>query len=78
MIVVLATEFKDNLDYYLDQVSRENQQVIIKSGEDEFLITKLTEVDRISLNPQLIEKAKEGYRQFEAGEYREILSGSEL
>ena len=50
MIVVLAAEFKDNLDYYLDQVSEENQQVIIKSGEDEFLITKLTEIDRISLN----------------------------
>lgn len=78
MLVVYATEFRDNQKDYFDKVAGENQQLIVKRGKDEFLVTKLTEADRISLSPQVIESVKEGLRQLEAGEFREISSGSEL
>ena len=78
MLVVLATEFRDKQKDYLDKVAKENQQIIIKRGKDEFLVTKLTEADRISLSPQVLESVKEGLRQLEAGEFREISSGAEL
>lgn len=77
MIVITATEFRENQKDIFDKVA-DDQQAIVKRGKDAFLVTKLSEIDRISLNPNLIDKVEKGLRDFKAGNYRIIKSTTDL
>lgn len=77
MYVVNSSELRENQKAILDKVERD-EQVIIKRGKSAFLITKLNEADAISVNPELIEKARRGMEQYRKGEYRIITGGDDL
>lgn len=77
MIVVTATELRDNQKEVLDKVAK-NQQVIVKRGKDSFLVTKITEIDRISVNPELIAKVQKGMQDYKNGNFRTVASLEEL
>ncbi len=67
MLVISSREFRDNQKKYFD-LADQDEQVIVQRGKNKsYLLTPLTEIDRISTNPELIAKVQKAEKEFAEG-----------
>ena len=59
MMIISSREFRDQQKKYFDLVDQ-NEQVIVQRGKDKaYVIVPLNDVDRLSVNDQLIQTVQE-------------------
>jgi antitoxin YefM len=67
MLVISSREFRDNQKKYFDLVDQ-NEQVIVQRGKNKsYILSPITEIDRMSTNPKLIAKVLKAEKEFEDG-----------
>ncbi len=67
MVIISSREFRDNQKKYFDLVDQ-NEQVIVQRGKRKsYILSPLTEVDRMSTNPELIAKIQKAEEEIAAG-----------
>jgi antitoxin YefM len=67
MLVISSREFRDNQKKYLDLVDKQ-KQIVVRRGKDKaYLLTPISEIDRMSVNPELIRIAQEAEQEFKEG-----------
>jgi antitoxin YefM len=67
MLVISSREFRDNQKKYLDLVDKQ-KQIVVRRGKDKaYLLTPISEIDRMSVNPELIRIAQEAEQEFKDG-----------
>lgn len=72
MLVISSREFRENQKLYFDLVDQ-NEQVIVQRGKNKaYMLTPITESDRISTNPALIEKIRKAEKAIEEGKITRI------
>ena len=65
MRIISSREFNDNQKLYFD-LADQNEQIIVQRGKD------ITESDRLSTNPALINKIKDAERAIREGKTTKI------
>ena len=64
MMIISSREFRDRQKKYFDLVDQ-NEQVIVQRGKDKaYVILPLNDVDRLSVNNQLIQIVKEAEAEY--------------
>ena len=64
MMIISSREFRDQQKKYFDLVDQ-NEQVIVQRGKDKaYVIVPLNDVDRLSVNNQLIQTVKEAEAEY--------------
>lgn len=64
MLIVSSREFRDHLKKYFELVDQ-NEQIIVQRGKDKaYVIVPLNEVDRLSVNDQLIRTVQEAEAEY--------------
>ena len=64
MMIISSREFRDQQKKYFDLVDQ-NEQVIVQRGKDKaYVIVPLNDVDRLSVNDQLIETVQEAEAEY--------------
>ncbi len=64
MVIVSSREFRDHLKKYFELVDQ-NEQIIVQRGKDKaYVIVPLNEVDRLSVNDQLIRTVQEAEAEY--------------
>jgi antitoxin YefM len=64
MMIISSREFRDQQKKYLDLVDQ-NEQVIVQRGKDKaYVIVALNDVDRLSVNDQLIHTVQEAEAEY--------------
>ena len=59
MRIISSREFNDNQKLYFD-LADQNEQIIVQRGKDKaYMLIPITESDRLSTNPALINKIKD-------------------
>lgn len=72
MRVISSREFRDNQKLYFD-LADQNEQVIVQRGKDKaYMLIPISETDRLSTNPALIERIKEADIAISKGETTHI------
>lgn len=72
MIIISSREFSDNQKKYFDLVDQ-NEQVIVQRGKQKsYMLSRLSEIDRMSTNPELIAKIKKAEKEIAAGNVIQI------
>lgn len=67
MVIISSREFRDNQKKYFDLVDQ-NEQVIVQRGKRKsYILSPLSEIDRMSTNPELIAKIKKAEEEIAAG-----------
>ena len=67
MIVISSREFRDNQKKYFDLADKD-EQVIVQRGKDKsYILSAITEVDRMSTNPELRAKVIKAELEFSEG-----------
>ena len=62
MRIISSREFNDNQKLYFD-LADQNEQIIVQRGKDKaYMLIPITESDRLSTNPALINKIKDAER----------------
>lgn len=78
MVIISSREFRDNQKKYFDLVDQ-NEQVIVQRGKRKsYILSPLTEVDRMSTNPELIAKIQKAEEEIAAGNYHTLNSSEEI
>jgi PHD/YefM family antitoxin component YafN of YafNO toxin-antitoxin module len=64
MVIVSSREFRDHQKKYFDLVDQ-NEQIIVQRGKNKaYVIVPLNEVDRLSVNDQLIQTVQEAESEY--------------
>jgi len=64
MMIISSREFRDQQKKYFDLVDQ-NEQVIVQRGKDKaYVIVPLNDVDRLSVNDQLIQTVQEAEAEY--------------
>lgn len=64
MVIVSSREFRDHQKKYFDLVDQ-NEQIIVQRGKDKaYVIIPLNDVDRLSVNDQLIQTVQEAESEY--------------
>ncbi len=64
MMIISSREFRDQQKKYFDLVDQ-NEQVIVQRGKDKaYVIVPLNDVDRLSVNNQLIQTVQEAEAEY--------------
>lgn len=64
MMIISSREFRDQQKKYFDLVDQ-NEQVIVQRGKDKaYVIVPLNDVDRLSVNDQLIQTVQEAESEY--------------
>jgi antitoxin YefM len=72
MLIVSSREFRNNQKKYLDLVDQ-NKQVIVQRGKNKaYILTPVSDVDRLSVNPKLIEVVRDAEKEMSKGKSVEI------
>lgn len=67
MRIISSREFNDNQKLYFD-LADQNEQIIVQRGKDKaYMLIPITESDRLSTNPALINKIKDAERAIREG-----------
>ena len=78
MIIISSREFRDNQKKYFDLVDQ-NEQVIVQRGKRKsYILSPLSEIDRMSTNPELIAKIKKAEEQIAAGNVVTLNSSEDI
>ncbi len=77
LVIATSRQFRDNQKSFLDQLDT-SRQLIIKRGKDAFMVTRLTEVEQLSMSEELNERARLAEKQLASGQYREYKIGESL
>ena len=72
MRIISSREFNDNQKLYFD-LADQNEQIIVQRGKDKaYILIPITESDRLSTNPALINKIKDAERAIREGKTTKI------
>lgn len=72
MRIISSREFNDNQKLYFD-LADQNEQIIVQRGKDKaYMLIPITESDRLSTNPALINKIKDAERAIREGKATKI------
>ena len=72
MRIISSREFNDNQKLYFD-LADQNEQIIVQRGKDKaYMLIPITESDRLSTNPALINKIKHAERAIREGKTTKI------
>ena len=72
MRIISSREFNDNQKLYFD-FADQNEQIIVQRGKDKaYMLIPITESDRLSTNPALINKIKDAERAIREGKTTKI------
>ena len=72
MRIISSREFNDNQKLYFD-LADQNEQIIVQRGKDKaYMLIPITESDRLSTNPALINKIKDAERASREGKTTKI------
>ena len=72
MRIISSREFNDNQKLYFD-LADQNEQIIVQRGKDKaYMLIPITESDRLSTNPALINKIKDAGRAIREGKTTKI------
>ena len=72
MRITSSREFNDNQKLYFD-LADQNEQIIVQRGKDKaYMLIPITESDRLSTNPALINKIKDAERAIREGKTTKI------
>ena len=72
MRIISSREFYDNQKLYFD-LADQNEQIIVQRGKDKaYMLIPITESDRLSTNPALINKIKDAERAIREGKTTKI------
>ena len=72
MRIISSREFNDNQKLYFD-LADQNEQIIVQRGKDKaYMLIPITESDRLSTNPALINKIKDAERAIREGKKTKI------
>ena len=64
MMIISSREFRDHQKKYFDLVDQ-NEQVIVQRGKDKaYVIVPLNDVDRLSVNDELIKTVREAEAEY--------------
>ena len=64
MMIISSREFRDNQKKYFDLVDQ-NKQIIVQRGKDQaYVIVPLKDVDRLSVNDELIQTLQEAEAEY--------------
>jgi len=67
MVIISSREFRDNQKKYFDLVDQ-NEHVIVQRGKRKsYMLSPLSEIDRMSTNPELIAKIKKAEEEIASG-----------
>ena len=72
MRIISSREFNDNQKLYFD-LADQNEQIIVQRGKDKaYMLIPISESDRLSTNPALINKIKDAERAIREGKTTKI------
>ena len=72
MRIISSREYNDNQKLYFD-LADQNEQIIVQRGKDKaYMLIPITESDRLSTNPALINKIKDAERAIREGKTTKI------
>ena len=72
MRIISSREFNDNQKLYFD-LADQNEQIIVQRGKEKaYMLIPITESDRLSTNPALINKIKDAERAIREGKTTKI------
>ena len=72
MRIISSREFNDNQKLYFD-LADQNEQIIVQRVKDKaYMLIPITESDRLSTNPALINKIKDAERAIREGKTTKI------
>jgi len=74
MVVASANDFRVNQKKYLDLV-KQDIQVFLKRGADLFVITPVSEQQRVNINPVWAEHVEKAKQDIQSGKVTTIKSG---
>jgi antitoxin YefM len=64
MMIISSREFRDNQKKYFD-LADQNKQIIVQRGKDQaYVIVPLNDVDRLSVNDELIQTVQEAEAEY--------------
>ncbi|HAQ21468.1 MAG TPA: prevent-host-death protein [Prolixibacteraceae bacterium] len=72
MVIISSREFRDNQKKYFDLVDQNEQVIVQRSKRKSYMLSPLTEIDRMSTNPELIAKIKKAEEEIAAGKVIQI------
>ncbi|MDR3235121.1 MAG: prevent-host-death protein [Prevotellaceae bacterium] len=78
MLVVSSREFRENQAMYFDLVDQNNQVIVQRGKNKGYIICPASEIDRVSLNPVLIEKIKRAKQQIVEKKTKKVKTKDEL
>lgn len=68
MKIISSREFRENQKMYFD-LADQNEQVIVQRGKDKaYILMPITDTDRLSTNPALIERIREAEKAIAEGQ----------
>lgn len=68
MLVISSREFRDNQKKYFDLVDADEQVIVQRGKSKAYVLTPISEVDRLSKNEKLIAIIKKAEKEYLAGE----------
>lgn len=78
MRVISSREFRDNQKLYFD-LADQNEQVIVQRGKDKaYMLIPITESDRLSANPALVQKIREAEKAISEGRTTKIKDANNI
>jgi len=69
MLVITSREFRSNQKKYFDMLDQHTQIVVQRGKDKAYLLTPLSEVDSLSVNPELIKKVQMAEKEISEGKY---------
>lgn len=68
MVVISSREFRNNQKKYFDLLDS-NVQIVVQRGKDKtYLLTPLSDANKLSTNSELLKRVKQAERNIENGE----------
>ena len=72
MVIISSREFRDHLKKYFDLVDQ-NKQVVVQRGKDKsYVIVPVNEIDRLSVNEELIQTVQEAEVELSYGKATQV------
>jgi len=68
MLIVSSREFRDNQKKYFDLVDNNNQVIVKRSKNKAYVLTPVSDADRLSVNPMLIQIILQAESELKKGE----------
>lgn len=68
MLIISSREFRNNQKKYFDLADQDEQIVVQRGKNKAYLLTPVTDEDRLSVNPELIKAVKQAEKELKEGE----------